>query len=419
MKSINSPQYQFSSRCQNLPSSFIRDILKVADQKDMISFAGGLPDASLFPIDDLESCTAAVFKNYGTKLLQYSNSDGLQSLKQLICHYYKIKFKMNVQPDEVLITSGSQQGLDLIGKAFIDTGDKIILEQPSYLGAIQAFMAYEPNILSVNINENGINLDELVEILALHSPKFLYLVPNFQNPSGFTISKEKRKKLAALAEIHNFIIVEDDPYGQIRFEGEDLRPIRYYCENSILCGSFSKIIAPGLRIGWIIANKPIIQKLLILRQAADLHSNNLSQYIADHYLRNFNFDKHLEGIINRYSSKCNYMYEALIKYFPGECKFYKPQGGMFLWIELPKYMDAELLLKNSMEEKVIFVPGKYFFTNGEGKNTMRLNFTNSTLEEIKKGIAILASNLRDIYSLNKIDRFEIMENSKAASLRQV
>ena len=414
METINSESYPFSSRCQNLPSSFIRDILKVADQKDMISFAGGLPDASLFPLDDLEASAASVFKNQGAKLLQYSNSDGLRTLKQLICHYYHVTFKMRVKPDQILITSGSQQGLDLISKAFINTGDEIILEQPSYLGAIQAFSAYEPDILPVKIEADGINLEELEEILKAHQPKFLYLVPNFQNPSGFSISEEKRVKLAALAQLYKFIIVEDDPYGQIRFEGEDPKPIRYYSENAILCGSFSKIIAPGLRIGWIVANEAIIRKLLILRQASDLHSNNLSQYIADHYLRNFDFKKHLDKIKESYAAKCNFMYEALLKHFPGECKFYKPEGGMFLWVELPEYMEAELLLTNSMEEKVIFVPGKYFYSNGKGKNTMRLNFTNSSIEEIKKGIAILGSNLRDIYSLNAMDRLEVVQNLKSA-----
>lgn len=408
METINILENNFSTRCQNLPSSFIRDILKVADQKDFISFAGGLPDPSLFPLKDLEESASAVFKNHGTKLLQYSNSDGLKSLKQLICHYYKAKFKMEVKADQVIITSGSQQGLDLISKAFINSGDEIIMEQPSYLGAIQAFMAYEPNILPVNINEDGIDIEDLARILTSHSPKFLYLVPNFQNPSGYTISIEKRRKLASLAELYNFVIIEDDPYGQIRFEGEPLKPIRYFSEKTILCGSFSKIIAPGLRIGWIIANESIIQKLLILRQASDLHSNNLSQYIADHYLRNFNFDRHLSGVIDRYSGKCNFMYDALIRHFPPECKILKPEGGMFLWIELPKYMDAELLLKNAMEEKVLFVPGKYFFTNGKGQNTMRLNFTNSSYEEIKKGIAMLGSKLKDIY-------FATLLNGKIAS----
>lgn len=397
METINISENNFSTRCQNLPSSFIRDILKVADQKDFISFAGGLPDASLFPIEELEASASAVFKSHGSKLLQYSNSDGLKSLKQLICHYYKSKFEMEVKPDQVIITSGSQQGLDLISKAFINSGDEIIMEQPSYLGAIQAFMAYEPKILPVNINENGIDIDALIQILTAHNPKFLYLVPNFQNPSGYTISVEKRQKLASLGELYNFLIIEDDHYGQIRFEGEHLKPIRYFCDKTILCGSFSKIIAPGLRIGWIVANEPIIQKLLILRQASDLHSNNLSQYIADHYLRNFNFERHLSGIIDTYSGKCNFMYDALIKYFPAECKIIKPEGGMFLWVELPKYMDAELLLKNAIEEKVLFVPGKFFFTNGGGQNTLRLNFTNSSYEEIKKGIAMLGSKLKDIY----------------------
>lgn len=396
MKTISKNTYPFSKRSQNLPSSFIRDILKVAAQNDVISFAGGLPDPGLFPLDGLEESAQEIFRQHGKSLLQYSKTEGLPSLKEWICHYYWRTYQMQVNPDQLLITSGSQQALDLIGKAFMDPGDQLVLEQPSYLGAIQAFMAYEPAILALPIYVDGLDIEALKELLNIHQPKLLYLVPNFQNPSGFTISEAKRKELAELAQTYNLIIVEDDPYGQLRFEGEELKPIRSYYEDSILCGSFSKIIAPGLRIGWVVANEEIIRKLLVLKQASDLHSNNLSQYLADHFLRNFSFDAHLNKIRKAYGRKCEFMFAEVVKAFPANCRIMKPEGGMFLWVELPAHMDAELLLQYCMEEKVIFVPGKFFYTNGKGQNTMRLNFTNCSEEHIRKGIGIIGKAIESL-----------------------
>jgi 2-aminoadipate transaminase len=397
MQSLKSPHHLFSRRSQNMPSSFLRDILKVANQKGIISFAGGFPDPGLFPLQELEKCAADVFREHSHSLLQYSNSEGLLSLKEWICSYYQRYFQLEVKPEQLLITSGSQQGLDLIGKAFLDPSDQLILEQPSYLGAIQAFMAYEPEILPLPSHSDGPDIAALEQLLQNHSPKMLYLVSNFQNPTGFTISAEKRIQLAQLAEKHGFIIVEDDPYGQLRFEGEHLMPIRTYTGNSILCGSFSKMIAPGLRIGWILSDEPIIQKLLILKQATDLHSNNLSQYIANHFLRNCAFEDHLNQIRSHYADKCNCMYEAIAASFPPECIFSKPEGGMFIWVELPDHMDAERILKSCLQKNVIFVPGKYFYTNGKGTNTMRLNFTNSSEENIRRGIAMMGQAISDCY----------------------
>ena len=396
MNTLTLSQPAFSKRCDALPSSFIRDILKVTSQRDVISFAGGLPDAQLFPFDELEESASAVFQNYGPKVLQYSESEGLKSLRSWICDFYQNRYQMEINPEQVLITNGSQQALDLIGKAFIDADDQVILEQPSYLGAIQAFMVYEPEILPVAIEQDGLNIDRLEELLRVHKPKLLYLVSNFQNPSGYTLSLEKRKKLADLAETYGLTIVEDDPYGMLRYEGSDLPPLRYFTPQSILCGSFSKIMAPGFRLGWVIAEEPIIQKLLILKQASDLHSNNLSQYITDHYLRHYDLSTHIDKLRQHYGQKCQMMYEAFNRALPSTCRINKSAGGMFLWIELPEYMDAEALLHETMQSNVVFVPGKYFFTNGKGHNTLRVNFTNSSEASIHQGVAIIAQAVRKL-----------------------
>lgn len=397
METQESREDLFSNRSKNLPSSFIRNILKFANQPDDISFAGGLPDPALFPLEELQKCAMESFRLHGTSLLQYSKSEGLPALKDWICNYYLEKFQMAIQADQLLITNGSQQALDLIGKAFLDPGDQIILEQPSYLGAIQAFMAYEPEILPVPITTDGVELEVLELLLLQYQPKFLYLVPNFQNPSGFSISLEKRKQLAELAELHQLLIIEDDPYGQLRFEGTDLYPIYSFYPNTILCGSLSKIVAPGLRIGWILAEERIIQKLLVFKQASDLHSNNISQYMAAHFLQNYSFENHLERIRDNYRHKGRKMYEAVKRFFPLNCNVNIPEGGMFLWVELPEYMDAELVLQQCMVEKVLFVPGKYFYTNGKGGHTLRLNFTNTTVENIEKGIAVLGKKISEMY----------------------
>ena len=401
MKSSKNIPFRFSSRSQNLPSSFIRDILKIASQGDYISFAGGLPDPDLFPLNELEKCAAEVFRLHGNMLLQYSRSEGLPSLREWICRYYKEAHDLEVLPEQVLITNGSQQALDLLGKVFLNPGDQLILEQPSYLGAIQAFMAYEPEILPLGIHSDGPDIAELEKLILLQQPKMLYLVSNFQNPSCSVISAEKRAQIARLAEEHQIIVVEDDPYGQLRFEGEDIKPVRSWYSSSVLCGSFSKIIAPGLRIGWIVADEEVIQKLLVMKQASDLHSNNLSQYIADHYLRNYSLKDHLDKIRRTYGDKGRHMYKMAKALFPEACTISQPEGGMFLWVQLPEEMDAELLLKECIRDKVVFVPGKFFFTNGKGQNTLRLNFTNCTKRNIETGIGIMAEAIKKVFRIQE------------------
>ena len=392
----------FSKRCSHIPSSFIRDILKVASQKDVISFAGGLPDPHLFPLQEIQKCTFDVFQSHGAEVLQYGKSEGLPVLKEWICSYYLEQFDMEVKPEEVLITSGSQQALDLIGKAFIDPGDQVMLEQPSYLGAIQAFSAYQPVMIPLKSFPDGPDLESLKALLVKSRPKLLYLVSNFQNPTGFSISNAKRRALASLSEEYGFNIVEDDPYGMLRFKGDLKPPIRSSSRNTILCGSFSKVIAPGLRIGWVVANQPIIQQLVILKQASDLHANYLSQYIIADLLKSFSFQNHIDKIKLAYQTKGEVMYKAIKENFPTECKVTSPEGGMFLWVELPEEIDAEMVLGSALSKGVLFVPGKYFYTNGNGKNTMRLNFTNCSEESINKGIALIGDAIKALYKQKHI-----------------
>lgn len=391
MNNAETQPFRFSERSNNLPSSFLRDILKVASSKDVISFAGGLPDPSLFPLKELADCADSVFRSHGSGVLQYSNSEGLMSLKEWICNYYYNKFEMHVHPDQILITNGSQQALDLIGKTFLDKGDEIILEQPSYLGAIQAFTAYQPRILPIPITHDGLDLNSLEQALLNHQPKLLYLVSNFQNPSGFTISREKREQLAELASRYNLIIVEDDPYGELRYTGSHLKPILSYYPRTLLCGSFSKMIAPGLRLGWVVGDATIIRKMLIMKQAADLHCNNLSQLIIDQYLRKYSLNDHLEKLKSAYGKKCRLMYDTAKALMPDGCDVNMPEGGMFLWVKLPEHIDTSILLDSALKENVIFVPGKYFFTNGKGQNTMRMNYTTCSEEEIITGVKTIAS----------------------------
>lgn len=390
--------FRFSERSRNLPSSFLRDILKVASAKDMISFAGGLPDPKLFPLEELSACASGVFQSHGSSVLQYSNSDGYHHLKEWICNYYQTRFAMQVEPDQVLITNGSQQALDLIGKTFIDKDDEIILEQPSYLGAIQAFTAYQPKILPIPIMHDGPDLDALEHVLKHHDPKLLYLVSNFQNPSGFTISRLKREALANLAGQYNVLLVEDDPYGELRYSGVHLKPMYGYYPNTILCGSFSKMISPGLRLGWVVGDTGIIRKMLIMKQAADLHCNNISQLVINEYLRQYPLESHLQKLRTHYGNKCRMMYDMAIRLLPEDCEINMPEGGMFHWIKFPAHIDTGMLLEATLKEKVIFVPGQYFFTNGKGQNTMRLNFTTCSEENISKGLEIIGRIAEDSLS---------------------
>jgi 2-aminoadipate transaminase len=368
--------------------------LKVTENPQVISFAGGLPNAAYFPAKEIAQACLKVL-NHDNTALQYSTTEGYLPLRQYIAQRYAKRHGLKIDPDTITITNGSQQGLDLIGKVFIDKGDKVIIERPGYLGAIQAFGVYEPEFQPISLLEDGIDTAELASALKKNRIKLFHMVANFQNPSGITYSKEKRLAVADMFMGYNGVLVEDDPYGELRFTGENLPSLRHYLEdNLILLGSFSKIVSPGLRLGWICASPDITEKIIIVKQASDLHSNYLAQRILYQYLADNDIDEHILRIKQIYSKQKDCMIAAMEQYFPAEVEFTRPQGGMFLWISLPKGLSSANLFELAIRENIAFVPGKPFYVDGGGDNTLRLNFSNSDENRIEEGIKRLASIIK-------------------------
>jgi len=387
----------FADRMATAHKSFIREILKVTADPKVISFAGGLPNPELFPVKDLADATAKVLAEDGDEALQYSTTEGYLPLRQYIAERYSKKKGLEVEPDEILITNGSQQGLDLIAKVFLNAGDRIVIERPGYLGAIQAFSLFEPRFIPIPLQEDGIDICLLKNALDLNEVKLFHTVVNFQNPSGTTYSKQKRLELADIFEDRDTILVEDDPYGELRFAAEPLPSIRSHRkENVILLGSFSKIVAPGLRLGWICAPEDVIEKIVIAKQASDLHSNYLSQRIVHRYLGDRDIDEHIVKIREAYKSQRDIMISSMEEHFPKEVEFTRPDGGMFLWVTLPEGVSALRLFDLAGGEDVAFVPGSAFYVDEGGSNTLRLNFSNSNADEIKEGIRRLAKVIRGL-----------------------
>jgi len=377
----------FADRITDVPRSFIREILKDALVPGTISFAGGLPNRDLFPGKAIKAATDKVFERYGNDLFQYSNSEGLRELREFIANRYQQQQGLNIDPDDILITSGSQQGLDLLGKTLLNDGDGLIVEEPGYLGAIQAFSIYRPTFLPITVSELGMDTDKLVSCLTSNKPKLFYTVPNFQNPSGITYPKNNREAIAKLIEGTSTLLIEDNPYGDLRFEGEHLPSFANYLpKNTVLLGSFSKTIVPGFRIGWITGPKPLMEKLLIAKQASDLHTNQLSQCIILQYLQDNDLDQHIQAIITAYGSQKNCMIEAIKQHFPDSVSYTNPEGGMFLWATLPEGQSALKLFEQAAKEKVIFVPGDPFYIGRKNVNTLRLNFSCTDIATTQKGI---------------------------------
>ena len=388
---------RFADRMKTTSKSFIREILKVTQQPEVISFAGGLPNPGSFPVEEIASASAKVLAQDGRNTLQYSTSEGYLPLREFISERYLRKSGLKIEPDDILITNGSQQGIDLIGKVFLNKGDRVVIERPGYLGAIQAFSIFEPKFQSVPLLDDGIDTDLLEKALGKDNTKLLYTIPNFQNPSGISYSGKKRKDVASILKKHNIVCVEDNPYGELRFTGEELPSIRNYSDNTILLGTFSKIISPGLRIGWICAEKEIMEKLIVAKQAADLHSNSLSQRIVHQYLMDNDIDEHIRKIRSAYGKRRDLMVDAMAEYFPEEVRYTKPEGGMFLWVTLPERVSSLDLFELAVKENVAFVPGAPFYTDdGNGNNTLRLNFSNSDEEQIEEGIKRLARCLEKL-----------------------
>jgi 2-aminoadipate transaminase len=388
---------RFATRMNTIPKSFIREILKVTEDPQVISFAGGLPNPRLFPVRQIAEATAAVLDESNGTALQYGRSEGYTPLRDYVAQRYRHTRGLDVSPDEVLITNGSQQALDLLGKVFIDRNDAIAIERPAYLGAIQAFSAYEPQFRPVPLAEDGIDLDRLAAVLDEHDVKFFHTVINFQNPSGISYASEKRATLAELLRRHETMIVEDDPYGDLRFEGIPKPSLRTWLDNQVvLLGSFSKIVAPGLRLGWICAPRPIIDKLVVAKQASDLHTNSFSQQVLHRYLTTNDVDRHIATIIAAYKRQRDAMLQAIEEHFPPEVAFTRPQGGMFLWLTLPEKLSAIELFERAVGRRVAFVPGTPFFVDGGGTHNVRLNFSNADEEMIEEGIRRLGQIIKEL-----------------------
>lgn len=386
---------KFAERVGKVKKSYIREILKVTQHPEVISFAGGLPNPDTFPVNEISKASQKVLESDGKNVLQYSTTEGYEPLRQYICDRYYKRYKLKVDPSEILITTGSQQALDLIGKVFLDKEDSVVIEKPGYLGAIQSLSVFEPNFVSVTLEEDGICIKELKEAISKYNPKLYYAVTNFQNPSGLTYSQEKLENVAEILKDTDTIMVADDPYGELRYSGEEVPSIRNFIkENSILLGSFSKIAAPGLRLGWVCANHEIMDKLITAKQAADLHTSYFSQRVLYQYLIDNDLDEHIAEIRELYKNQQGIMLNAIKEYFPPEVKFTSPEGGMFLWVTLPEGISALSLLDECAKANVAFVPGDPFYVDTENVNTMRLNYTNSTEEEIITGIKRLASVIK-------------------------
>lgn len=387
--------YPFANRMKHVHKSFIREVLKVTEDPQVISFAGGLPNPQIFPVKALAEAAARVFEQDGRTTLQYSTTEGYPPLREYIARRYFKRYRLTVSPDEILIINGSQQALDLIGKLFLDRGDRVIFEKPGYFGAIHSFSFYEPAFQSVPVGPDGIAVELLEQAFEEHKPKLFYTTPNFQNPSGITYSTQKRQAVASLLEQYQVIGVEDDPYGELRYMGQEQPSLKcYFEEGLILLGSFSKIVSPGVRLGWVCANKEIMQKLVIAKQAADLHSNYLSQRVVYQYLHDNDLDSHLQKIRQVYKKQRDLMLAMIDGYLPQEVTYNEPEGGMFLWLTLPEGYSALELFEYAAQLKVAFVPGEAFHLDGSGKNTLRLNFSNSDEARIETGMQRLAQALK-------------------------
>ncbi len=396
---------RYATRTRRMRGSAIRELLKVTEQRGFISFAGGLPAPELFPGKEVAVVAQRILEESGPVALQYSATEGYRPLREAIAQRLTAQ-GVGVTTDNVLITTGSQQAIDLIGKIFLNPGDTAIVESPTYLAALQAWNAYEAEYVGVASDDRGMDVEALQGFMD-RDPKLIYCLPNFQNPRGVTLSRERRYRLAQLSFRSGVPVVEDDPYRELRFEGEHLPrliecdveqrpPAAEYDGSIISLGTFSKTLAPGLRVGWVVAAPEVIAQLTLAKQGADLHTSTLDQMIACEMLTSGYLEGHTPIIVETYRERRDVMLSALSEYFPDGVRWTRPEGGMFLWVELHPSIDTRRLLERAMDMKVAFVPGHGFHVDGTGGNTLRLNFSNSSPALIREGIARLARALHDL-----------------------
>jgi 2-aminoadipate transaminase len=393
---------RYALRTKGVKSSAIRELLKITQKPEVISFAGGLPAPDVFPLERFQEACHKVLEQNARQALQYGATEGYEPLREMIARH-TARYGVKAQAENVLITSGSQQALDLIGKLLINPGDRVLVEAPTYLGALQAFNVYGADYVSVPSDDDGLRTD-LLEAPLRSGPKFMYVLPNFQNPGGTTLSEGRRHELVLLADRFGIPIIEDDPYGQLRYEGEHLTPLvvldrenlrrdnGYSIGNVIYLSTFSKTLAPGLRLGWIVAPPDVIAKLVQLKQGADLHTSTFVQIVAYEVAKDGFLDEHVKLIRKVYRERRDVMLATLKEYFPPEVTWTHPQGGLFLWVTLPEGMDSHKLFEAALKENVAFVPGDSFYANNghEGSRHMRLNFSYGQPEQIREGIRRLS-----------------------------
>ncbi|MDD1702700.1 MAG: PLP-dependent aminotransferase family protein [Methanoregula sp.] len=387
--------YPFARRMKKTPRSFIREILKVTEHPGIISFAGGLPSPDLIDVDGIARAAADVFATDGKTALQYSTTEGYLPLRQFIADRYKKRLGLEVSPDEILITNGSQQSLDLVGKILVDPGDRVAIERPGYLGAIQVFSLYEPVFVPIDLTSEGPDPAAFSAAVSGGKTKMFYGIPNSQNPSGITYSEKRRKECADILAGTPTFVVEDDAYGELQFSGKSLPPFaKYLPGQTILTGSFSKIFSPGMRMGWVCAKKPVMDQLVIAKQASDLHSNYLSQRIAAQYLKTADLDAHIRKIRAEYKVRRDTMIAALKAEMPAGVTWTEPEGGMFVWVTLPKECSSMKIFDAALKEELAVLPGLPFYVDGGGNDTLRLNFSNAGCERITEGIRRLGRVIR-------------------------
>lgn len=388
---------KFADRMDNLKASEIRELLKLTEKPEIISFAGGLPAPELFPVEEMKEVAVKVLEEGGKQALQYAATEGFKPLRDVIANRMNEKFNTKVSSDEILITSGSQQGLDFSGKIFLNEGDVVLCESPSYLGALNAFKAYGPKFIEVPTDENGMIMEELEKILeTTENVKMIYVIPDFQNPTGRTWPLERRKKFMEIVNKFEIPVLEDNPYGELRFEGELLPSLKSMDEKGLIIflGSFSKIFCPGFRIGWVSADKEILEKYIMIKQSADLQTSTVGQREVAKFMEMYDLDTHVAKIIDVYRVRRDLMLDTMKAEFPEGLKYTYPEGGLFTWVELPKGIDAKDVMAECIKSNVAFVPGGSFFPNGGKDNTFRLNYSNMTDERIVDGIKRLAEVLK-------------------------
>ncbi|MRH08787.1 aminotransferase class I/II-fold pyridoxal phosphate-dependent enzyme [Lactobacillus reuteri] len=389
-------QFKFSKRVPADGTDAVGAILKAAADPKIISFAGGLPAPELFPVKEMKAAVDKIFDEHGQEAMQYGAAKGVTALRQAIQQHVKEKENVDSELDNVLVTTGSEQALDLVGKAFVNPGDTVLVEQPTYLCALDVFRSYGANFASVEMDEDGMKMDTLEEALKANpNTKLIYTVPNFQNPTGRTMTEERRKQLAELAEKYDVYVLEDNPYGEIRFAGQHVPAVKSFDKSGhvLYMSTFSKTLAPGFRLGWLVADKNVVNKLTVLKQSADLHTDNLAQFAVAQFFADNDVDAHVKEISALYGKRKDLMLEGIKKYFPEGVKYTDPEGGMFLWVEVPGVDDTVELFKECLEHDVAFVPGDPFFAGEVQPGAFRLNYSNMKEDQIEVGLKRLGAAL--------------------------